>query len=79
MKFSALAVILQEASGHVKGGQVGTIYGALQEHQELRNNFLYIISHEYLVAVELYLPPLQGFELDWFSLGKYSIPLRLKG
>ena len=47
-----VAVVLQERPGHVQR-QVGAIDTALQQQQELGNDLLDVVSHEYLVVVQL--------------------------
>ena len=47
-----VAVVLQERTGHVQR-QVGAVDHALEQHQELRNDFLYIVRNEHLIVIQL--------------------------
>ena len=46
------AVVLQGAPGNIQG-QVRTVDGALEQHQEFRNDFLDVIRDKYLVVIQL--------------------------
>ena len=50
-----IAVVLQEGPADVQR-QVGTVDDSLEQHQEFRDDFLYIIRYEYLSGEELDLP-----------------------
>ena len=69
-------VVLQGASGNVQG-QVRAVNGALEQHQEFRNDFLDVIRDKYLVVIQLD-HALGGFIFQ-VDLGEVKDTLEIEG
>ena len=71
-----IPVVLQERAGDVER-QVGAVDDALEQHEELGDDFLDVVRHEHLIVVQLD-DALVGRELI-FELGEVEDALEVEG